>query len=214
MDGLELEPDDDVRVCKQGDHWVIRRADFRVELNLNSGCGHIRQNLNPFALNSILRIVHTLWLAHAHGFLLHAASAVRNGRAFVFSGISGAGKTTISRCAPQDAVLLSDEISYIRRSGDQYCAWGTPFAGEMGIPGANICAPVAQLFFLEKGPENRIDHIDQSEAIRLLLRNILFFNNEDEAVRAVFDSACDLLQSVPARRLTFVPNASVWDLIH
>ncbi len=214
IDKVELTSGDDVRVCKQGDHWVIRRADFVVELNLESGCGCIRQNLNPFALNSVLRIVHTLCLARAHGFLLHAASAVRNNRAFVFSGISGAGKTTISRCAPQDAVLLSDEISYIRRSSDRYFAWGTPFAGEMGTPGANISAPIAQLFFLEKGPENRIDDMDHSEAIRLLLRNTLFFNNDNEAVGAVFDSACDFLQHVPARRLTFVPNASVWELIH
>jgi hypothetical protein len=210
----QLIGDEDVRVFKDCDQWRIHRNDFRAELNLESGSGCIRQVLNPYGLNSILRIVHTLYLAHAHGFLLHAASAVRNNRAFVFSGVSGAGKTTISRCAPTDAALLTDEISYIRRSGSQYLAWGTPFAGEMGSPGANICAPVAELFFLEKGPENRIDDLDQREAVRLLLRNTLFFHNDETAVRAVFDSACDFLERVPARRLTFVRDASVRDLIH
>ena len=210
----ELLSDDDVRVWKEGDHWCIHRGDFHVEFNLESGSGHIRQDLNPYGVNSILRIVHTLYLASAHGFLLHAASAVRDNRAFIFSGLSGAGKTTISRCAAEDAVLLTDEISYIRRTQSEYRAWGTPFAGEMGTPGANISAPVAKLFFLEKGRANRIQDIDRSEALRLLLRNILFFNNDQEAVRAVFDCACDFLESVPACRLTFVPDRSVWDLIH
>jgi hypothetical protein len=214
LGSAELKNDGEVRVWKRLDQWCIRRGDFEVELNLDSRCGCIRQDLNPYGLNTILRIVHTLYLARAHGFLLHAASAVRSNRAFVFSGVSGAGKTTISRCAAKDAVLLTDEISYIRRSADQYVAWGTPFAGEMGTPGANISAPVAKLFFLEKGPENRIDDIDESEALRLLLRNTLFFNNDEEAVGAVFDSACDFLQRVPAQRLTFVPDASVWELIY
>jgi hypothetical protein len=204
----------EVRVWKQADRWCIRRGDFEAEVNLDSGEGRIWQDLNPYGLNTILRIVHTLYLAREHGFLLHAASAVRNKRAFVFSGVSGAGKTTISRCAAEDAVLLTDEISYIRRGGGQYLAWGTPFAGEMGTPGANISAPVAKLFFLEKGPENRIDDMDRSEALRRLLRNILFFSNDEEAVCALFDSACAFLERVPAQRLTFVPDASVWELIH
>ena len=35
--------------------------------------------------------------------------------------------------------------------------------------------PIAALFFLEKGPENRIDEISSAEAVRRLMRNILFF---------------------------------------
>jgi hypothetical protein len=38
----------------------------------------------------VLRIVHSLIQAQAGGFLLHSASAIRNGKAFLFSGISGA----------------------------------------------------------------------------------------------------------------------------
>ena len=63
----------------------------------------------------MLRIVHTLVLARQGGFLLHSASAIRNGKAFLFAGVSEAGKTTISRLAPPDATLLTDEISYVRK---------------------------------------------------------------------------------------------------
>lgn len=209
----ELTEDEDVHVWREFDRWYARRGDFRAEFNLQSGTGCIRQELNPFALNSILRIVHTIYLASQGGFLLHAASAIRNGSAFVFSGVSGAGKTTISRCAPADAVLLSDEISYLRKNGDQYCAWGTPFAGELGQPGSNLTAPVAKFFFLEKGRENHIEDVSRAEATRMLLRNILFFCDDERLVRQVFDSAYDFLESVPVYRLTFVPDATVWNFV-
>jgi hypothetical protein len=209
----EMCADEDVRVWKERDFWCVRRGDFHAEVNLLSGTGHIRQELNPFALNSILRIVHTLHLAPRHGFLLHAASAIRNGMAFVLSGVSGAGKTTMSRCAPNDAVLLTDEISYIRRDGDGYCACGTPFAGDLGTPGENVSAPISKLFFLDKGPHNRTQQLDKPQALRMLLRNVLFFCQEDELTRQVFDSACEFIERVPVHRLTFVPDASAWDLV-
>ena len=82
---------------------------------------------------------------------MHSASAVRNGRAFLFPAVSGAGKTTISRLAPPDVTLLTDEISYVRRVADGYHAHGTPFAGDLGRAGENISAPVAGLQLLVQG---------------------------------------------------------------
>src|SRR5208282_1412112 len=115
------------------------------------------------------------WLIERGGFLLHAASAICDGRAYLFSGVSGAGKTTMTRLAPADITLLTDEISYLRASADGYAACGTPFAGELAKAGENRTAPVSALFFLEKGLENRVDELSSAEAVRRLMRNILFF---------------------------------------
>jgi hypothetical protein len=90
----------------------------------------------------VLRITHSLLLAMEGGFQLHASSAIRNGHAFLFAGVSGAGKTTMARLAPSDALVLTDEISYIRRIAGGYRAYGTPFAGELARPGANASAPL------------------------------------------------------------------------
>jgi hypothetical protein len=157
--------------------------------------------------------VHSLVLAQDGGFLVHAASAVRNGKAFLFSGVSGAGKTTIARLAPPDATLLTDEISYVRRSGNGYVAYGTPFTGELAKVGENVSAPIAALYLLAKGPENRIEPIPVAEAGRALLSNILFFAEDPELVQSVFDAACEFVSRVPVCRLTFVPDARVWDLV-
>jgi len=209
----EMESDDDVRVHQEGGVWHLRRGDFRAQWNPAAGRGNIRQSANPYSIDSVLRIVHSLILANEGGFLLHAASAIRNGRAFLFSGVSGAGKTTISRLAPPDTTLLSDEVSYVRRVGDSYWACGTPFAGELARPGENCSAPIETLFFLEKHAENRIADIRPQEAVRRLLRNVLFFAEDQKLVRLIFRSACEFVERTPARQLAFRPDERVWELI-
>ena len=205
--------DEDVKVTLKGGEWLLQRGDFHARWDSKMGHGHIRQSRNPYAIDSVLRIVHTLILAKQGGFLVHAASAIRSGHAFLFAGVSGAGKTTISRLAPSDATLLTDEISYVRRDRDVYVACGTPFAGELARVGENQWAPLSTLFLLQKGPENRIEPVAAPEAIRLLLRNILFFADDAELVRLVFQSACEFVERVPVRRLTFVPDQRVWEMI-
>lgn len=203
----------DLRVERESGRWMMGRGDFQANWNPSEARGTIRQSANPYSLNSLLRIVHTLVLAEQGGFLVHASSAVRNGRAFLFAGVSGAGKTTIARLAPDDVTLLTDEISYVSRQEDGYYAYGTPFAGDLGRLGENMRAPLAGLYLLAKGSENKIEPVAIAEAGRALLGNVLFFAREPEMVQSVFNAACDFVCRVPVRRLTFVPDASVWEMI-
>jgi hypothetical protein len=203
----------DLLVRMEKGEWLLQRGDFRARWNPSAGHGRIRQTRSPYAIDCVLRIVHTLILARQGGFLVHAASAIRGGRAFLFSGVSGAGKTTISRLAPPDATLLTDEISYVRREGNCYLACGTPFAGELARLGENQSAPIGALFLLEKGLENKIEPVGAAEAVQRLLRNILFFADDPELVKLVFQSACEFASLVPIRRLVFVPDHRVWEII-
>ncbi len=212
--------DEDVCVRRDGHDWRIDRGDFSARWDPRTGTGRVRQNANPYSLDSVLRIVHSLILAERGGFLLHAASAICDGRAYLFSGVSGAGKTTITRLAPPDITLLTDEISYVRPENFRpdkdagvaaYRAFGTPFSGELAKAGENCSAPIAALFFLEQGPENRIDEIPAAEAVRRLMRNILFFAGDPGLVANLLATACDFVARVPIRRLTFYPDSKVWD---
>jgi len=205
--------DRDVEVKRRGRFWLVDRGDFHAELDPVSRHGWVRQGANPYAIDTVLRIAHTLILAEEGGFLLHAASAVHHRKAFLFAGVSGAGKTTISRLAPRTAALLTDEISYVRPSNGSYCAYGTPFAGELARAGENLSAPLGKLFLLEQGPVHRIDPIDKRDAARSLLRHILFFAHDEELVRRVFDAALNFVDRVDVARLTFLRDSGVWELI-
>jgi hypothetical protein len=115
--------------------------------------------------------------------------------------------------APPDATLLTDEISYIRYEGGVYYAYGTPFAGELAKPGENVRAPIGAIYLLAQGTDNRIDPVSGADATRALMRNILFFASDPELTGAIFDTACHLVEHVPVRRLTFFPDARVWDIV-
>ncbi len=193
--------------------WIIERGDLRARWDPRTGRGQVRQTANPYSLDSVLRILHSLILAERGGFLLHAASAICEGQAYLFSVISGAGKTTMTRLAPADVTLLTDEISYLRPSEGGYAAFGTPFSGELAQAGENCSAPVAALFFLEKGPANRIDELPSAESVRRLMRNILFFAEDKSLVEKLLATACHFVATVPIRRLTFYPDARVWDRV-
>ena len=208
-----INPDESVRVRLDRGRWVMERGDFRAEWDLERHRGWVRQTANPYSIDSVLRILHSLILAREGGFLVHAASAVRHGRAFLFSGLSGAGKTTLTRLALPDTTLLSDEVSYVRREPEGYRAFGTPFAGELGKSGENVSAPVGALYLLAQGPENRIEPLATAEAARRLLENILFFAEDAELVKSVFASACEFVSRVPVSRLAFVPDGRVWEMI-
>lgn len=224
-----VDPDADLRVTQRSGKWSLERGDFRAEWEPARRTGTIRQSANPYSIDAVLRIVHTLVLAQEGGFLMHAASAIRNGKAFLFAGVSGAGKTTISRLAPSDATLLTDEISYVRKDvrkdmlqqarddarkqGHSYVAYGTPFTGELAKLGENVSAPISALYLLAQGPENRIDPVATGEAVRELLANVLFFAEDQELVQRAFHAACEFVSRVPVSRLTFVPDTRVWEMI-
>jgi hypothetical protein len=209
----EERQEDDVHVWREGALWRMTRNDFTASWDPLARHGQAEMLLSPYSLDSLLRIVHTIMLAQEGSMLMHASSAIRDGRAYVFTGVSGAGKTTISRLAPTDVHLLTDEMSFIRRTTSGYLAYGTPFAGELARPGENIHAPLAGIFLLVQGPENRIDTLTPQEAVRGLMGNILFFAKDPQLSAAVFDAAITLACTVPVQRLTFLPDQRVWDLI-
>ncbi len=221
LDARGRASDEDARVTRNGSLWHFRRGDFDATWDPRAGHGRITQCPNPYSIDTVLRITHSLVLADDGGFLLHAASAIRNKRAFLFAGVSGAGKTTMSRLAPGDATVLTDEISYVRcdpnkmndKRNKNYIAFGTPFAGELARVGANTSAPLEALYLLVQGSENRIAPIAKIDAARAIMRHVLFFAEEKDLVAKVFDSVLDFVSRVPVAQLIFTPDARAWELI-
>lgn len=208
-----FNPDADADVWMEDGEWHMERGDFRARWSSEKHCGHVQQSANPYSIDSVLRLVHTLILARSGGFLLHASSGIRNGKAFLFSGLSEAGKTTMARLAPPDVQILTDEVSYVKKIDSQYVAYGTPFAGELGKPGKNVSAPIAALYLLAKAPGNSIEPMAAPDAIRRLMRNVLFFARDPDLVRLVFAAVCAFVDTTPIFTLSFYPDQRVWDLI-
>jgi hypothetical protein len=211
--GRTAGAEEDLQVlCKEG-LWQISRGEFRAAFDLRTRQGHLRFVPNPYSVDTLLRIVHSILLAPAGGLLLHASGGIRHGRGVLFSGASGAGKTTMARLAPRDVQLLTDEISYLRREGSSFRVYGTPFSGELGIQGEHVSAPLSAVYLIEHGSTNRLERVPEAEAVRRLMRNTLFFAREEHLVTQVFSTVCGLVRQVPVWRLEFLPDARVWEMI-
>jgi len=167
---------------------------------------------NEYALDSLLRVLLSWKLAGCNGFLLHAATVVRNGKAYVFTGRSGAGKSTVASLSPEGSVL-TDEISLLRFENGVWRAYGTPFWGEFRAAGSNTSAPVKGIFRLVQAAENRVTTLRPMELLRVLLPNVLFFSAEPQANRRLLEILGQAVEGISGYELAFRKDPAFWEVL-
>jgi energy-coupling factor transporter ATP-binding protein EcfA2 len=153
------------------------------------------------------------WKLTGHtGFLLHAATVIRKGKAYVFTGRSGAGKSTVASLSPRGSVL-TDEISLLRCQSGVWRAYGTPFWGEFRAAGSNTSAPVRGIFRLVQAAENRVTALRPVELLRALLPNVLFFSPEAEANRRLLKILGQAVETISGYDLAFRKDRAFWEVL-
>lgn len=146
------------------------------------------------------------------GFLLHAATVLRGHHTYVFTGHSGAGKSTVASLSPPGSVL-TDEISLLRSPENDWHAYGTPFWGEFHAEGANTHAPIKGIYVLVQAPENRVERISCRDAVRAMLPNVLFFSRDLDATDGLLRLLAGVAQQIPCYKLFFRRESSFWEVI-
>jgi hypothetical protein len=179
---------------------------------LNGGAAHFSGVRNEYALDSLLRVLLSWLLLPQQGFLLHAATVVREERAYIFTGRSEAGKSTVASLAPAGSVL-TDEISLLRHEEHCWRAYGTPFWGEFRAAGSNRSSPIAGIFALVKAGENAVRPLTPREALRALLPNVLFFSSDLAASARLLDLLTGAVTQMPCFELRFRRDASFWEVL-
>lgn len=168
------------------------------------------------SLNSVMRMLYSFYIRPMHGLLLHAASFTRDGGAFIFPGVSTAGKTTLSEltlASRPECELLTDEISLVRRIEGRWTAFGTPFWGNLRIGGRNVSAPVRRICFIEKAGAHEVARIDRQEAFRRLMQNALFLTKDRASAQETMDLADEISGAVDSCVLKFKRDTGFWDII-
>ncbi|MEM6531943.1 MAG: hypothetical protein AAF654_04935 [Myxococcota bacterium] len=153
-----------------------------------------------------------LTLALEDGIVLHATSVIIDGRAYVFVGESGKGKSTIARLLSPLSTVLSDERTVVRQRGSDLTAYGTPWPSSAGAA-RNVSGRVAGLFFLEHGSKDVVKPLRREEARDQLLRcaSVPFF--DDRSMTLAIEFVQGLARGCPCYRLEFLPTMRVVDAI-
>jgi hypothetical protein len=115
------------------------------------------------------------WKASAlGGALVHAASAVRNGRAYLFYGESGAGKSTLA-ASTRRATIVSDDLSLVLPGEHGLVLVGSPFRGtyEGGDP-VQGAFPLAAGFRLVQSDSVEVRTVPRLRALSELVGNLPF----------------------------------------
>ena len=115
-------------------------------------------------------------LLRFNGMLLHASAVALDGKAYLFSGDCGAGKSTHTRVWQttfgEAAQVFNDDKPALRNVDGRWYAYGTPWCGKDGI-NQNKKVPLAGICFLKQGGENRIRRLTQKEAIQKIISQTL-----------------------------------------
>lgn len=186
---------------------VIDSRSGRADVTLSDG---VRSICNVMS-NLLALVIH-----RKGGLLLHAASFVREGTAYVFPGVSTAGKTTLAGLTLEsrpECTLLTDEISLVRRDGNRWLAHGTPFHGEIGRNGENVSAPVGRICFIEKSRRHVLTPLDAAGAYSRLVQNTLHAVHERDGIASAMLLASEIVGMVPAGVLGFKKDAGFWGLL-
>ena len=144
---------------------------------------------------------------------LHASGAVLDGRAVLFMGHSGAGKTTIADIASRaGAPILSDDRTIIGfRDGEPY-AWGTPWHGT-GRHTSSRTAPLGGIFLLVQAPDERVVRIPGPRAFQEMFVRLIHQKLTPRETEDALAALERLVGAVPVYELHFRPVPAALDAI-
>lgn len=136
------------------------------------------------------------------GFQLHASAVELAGRAWLFSGPSGIGKSTLAGRWVRmfGALWLNDDKPALRRSEGLWRAWGTPWSGKHDLS-RPASAPVGAAVFLRRGEGLALERLTPYEALPLFMSQVPR-SLEAAQVTRLLELADQFLGKVPIWRLT------------
>lgn len=183
-----------------------------AELDLAAGAGWLRaapaQALA--AVEELLRVAAAVLAFEAGGLLLHAAGLARAGRAFLFLGPSGAGKTTVARLAAGRRVLNDDLVAVLPAAGGwDVCA--TPFSNPTQVPPAGPGrAALAALLHLVQDTRVERRPLGPAAATAALVARAPLVALDPERGPALLRRARAIAAAAPCDELHFLPDQSFW----
>jgi hypothetical protein len=193
---------------------------LRVDPSLKRGTLHVARvpaaRAQGFALAYPLDdLLFQHHLAGRGAAVVHACGLLHEGRALVFCGESGAGKTTTARLWKRHArrtVVLSDDRIVLRARRERFWAFGTPWHGEGRFASA-AARPLGALFFLRRSRRTALRVLGQAEAAARLFARSFPPPWDAQGVAGALSACADVAATTPVYELRFRRDESAVSVV-
>ena len=155
---------------------------------------------------SVLLGAEAIFLRH-DALLLHSSVVIYQGKAVLFCGAPGIGKSTQAALWAKTlgAEIINGDRCVIARRADAFYGCGSPYCGSSGIL-SNKEAPIGAIFMLGQSLENRLHRLSISEAFRRILRELTVNAWDSAFMERCLSLLTNLVQAVPVYELQCRPD--------
>ena len=144
---------------------------------------------------------------YCDGFLIHASGVSDGDNGYLFTGVSGIGKSTISRLwEEQGALLINDDRLWIQQIDGEWKMFSTPMMNYVQTP---LCASLSKMFLLSQKPENIVSQVTKTKGALKLMSNCIQHLFDREMTASHLDTIFELTGAVPVYELGFKPTSEV-----
>jgi len=142
--------------------------------------------------------------------MIHASGINYDCHGYIFSGVSGKGKTTMARLWDNlGARVIHDDRLIIRNIDGTYRMFNTPVY-KNDVPGES---PLDKIFLIEHCHENKIVPVKGASAVSRVVSNCIQHNYNPEMIARFLGSVSIMCSVVPVSTLYFKPDRSIIDYI-
>lgn len=151
------------------------------------------------------------YLTVIHGDIMIHASGINNaGHGYIFSGVSGKGKTTMAKLWDNSgAWVIHDDRLILRKTGSGFRMFSTPVYDNDEPKDSQL----NKIFLIEHGLSNKLIPVKGAAAVSLLIANCIQHNWSSDIIARLLGSVSIMCITVPVVRLYFKPDRSVIDHI-
>lgn len=143
------------------------------------------------------------------GMMLHSSALELDGRAYLFSGPCGVGKSTHTKLWQstfgEKVKIFNDDKPALRRLEEGWFAYGTPWCGKDGI-NINMKVPLGGICFLKQSTENSIRRLDKKEAIQKILSQTTTKIGNVAKMDKLLQTVGRLVEEIPIYELSNKPE--------
>ncbi|MGM9987196.1 MAG: hypothetical protein ACI35O_08205 [Bacillaceae bacterium] len=202
----------DVEITEKDNQKIYSRKDYLMKVDKDFKEVRLYAHNNLSLKHALMNMYSSFIVKHNWGLLMHASSIVEREAAHIFTGHSGAGKSTVAKLS-SPRQLLSDEAAVIHITDEQVTIYHSPFRSELTERADKEVYPLADIQLLRQAKENKRVKMNQLKAYLELVDKVFFWTNDPNETTAVMKLLKRLVSSVPVYELYFEKNPSFWEVM-